>query len=86
MLTAPVSHSFPTPMPVPQIFINGTSGTIKIGDLGFATFLAGFSAAMSVIGTPEFMAPELYEEMYTEKVGTEQIHGRALAVLTIAFF
>lgn len=51
-----------------QIFINGTSGTIKIGDLGFATFLAGFSAAMSVIGTPEFMAPELYEEQYTEKV------------------
>eukprot|EP00983_Pelagomonas_calceolata_P035997 1126354-Pelagomonas_calceolata.AAC.5 len=52
-----------------EIFINGTSGTIKIGDLGFATFLAGFSAAMSVIGTPEFMAPELYEEQYTEKVG-----------------
>jgi WNK lysine deficient protein kinase len=53
-----------------QIFINGTSGTIKIGDLGFATFLAGFSAAMSVIGTPEFMAPELYEEQYTEKVSS----------------
>jgi serine/threonine protein kinase len=33
-----------------NIFINGTSGKIKIGDLGFATFLAGFSAAMSVIG------------------------------------
>lgn len=56
-------------LPPTQIFINGTSGTIKIGDLGFATFLAGFSAAMSVIGTPEFMAPELYEEQYTEKVG-----------------
>jgi hypothetical protein len=23
---------------------------------------------MSVIGTPEFMAPELYEEQYNEKV------------------
>lgn len=23
---------------------------------------------MSVLGTPEFMAPELYEESYTEKV------------------
>lgn len=23
---------------------------------------------MSVLGTPEFMAPELYEEFYTEKV------------------
>ncbi|KAL6751053.1 kinase-like domain-containing protein [Haematococcus lacustris] len=51
-----------------NIFINGTSGVIKIGDLGFATFRAGFSTAMSVIGTPEFMAPELYEEQYTEKV------------------
>lgn len=24
--------------------------------------------SMSVLGTPEFMAPELYEEFYTEKV------------------
>lgn len=51
-----------------NIFVNGTSGILKIGDLGFATFRAGFSAAMSVIGTPEFMAPELYEERYNEKV------------------
>ncbi len=35
--------------------MNGASGTLKIGDLGFATFRAGFSGAMSVIGTPEFM-------------------------------
>lgn len=26
------------------------------------------SQTMSVLGTPEFMAPELYEEFYTEKV------------------
>lgn len=27
-----------------------------------------FSQTMSVLGTPEFMAPELYEEIYNEKV------------------
>ncbi|KAG1678612.1 hypothetical protein FOA52_012619 [Chlamydomonas sp. UWO 241] len=51
-----------------NIFVNGSSGVVKIGDLGFATMRAGLSAAMSVIGTPEFMAPELYEESYDEKV------------------
>mmetsp|Transcript_12386 Transcript_12386/g.33788 ORF Transcript_12386/g.33788 Transcript_12386/m.33788 type:complete len:565 (+) Transcript_12386:69-1763(+) len=64
-----------------NIFINGTSGTIKIGDLGFATFLAGFSAAMSVIGTPEFMAPELYEEQYTEKV---DVYSFGLCIMELA--
>ncbi|KNC69954.1 hypothetical protein SARC_17525, partial [Sphaeroforma arctica JP610] len=39
----------------------------QIGDLGLATFKTA-SHAESVIGTPEFMAPEMYEEKYTEKV------------------
>lgn len=29
-------------------------------------------AAMTVLGTPEFMAPELYEENYTAKVDGER--------------
>ncbi|XP_072179034.1 uncharacterized protein [Diadema setosum] len=50
-----------------NIFITGTSGAVKIGDLGLAT-LKKSSFAKSVIGTPEFMAPEMYEEHYDEAV------------------
>ncbi|XP_033647165.1 serine/threonine-protein kinase WNK-like isoform X2 [Asterias rubens] len=50
-----------------NIFITGTSGSVKIGDLGLAT-LKKSSFAKSVIGTPEFMAPEMYEEHYDESV------------------
>ncbi|KAF7840079.1 putative serine/threonine-protein kinase WNK6 isoform X3 [Senna tora] len=48
-----------------NIFINGNQGEVKIGDLGLATFLERTNAE-SVIGTPEFMAPELYDEKYNE--------------------
>ncbi|XP_055700878.1 uncharacterized protein LOC129800484 [Phlebotomus papatasi] len=50
-----------------NIFITGTTGSVKIGDLGLAT-LKNRSFAKSVIGTPEFMAPEMYEEHYDEGV------------------
>lgn len=47
-----------------NIFITGTTGSIKIGDLGLAT-LKNRSFAKSVIGTPEFMvrrtSPDLIE-------------------------
>lgn len=51
-----------------NIFVNGTSGVVKIGDLGLATLFRGLTTPQSVLGTPEFMAPELYEEKYDEKV------------------
>ncbi|XP_023652509.2 serine/threonine-protein kinase WNK2-like isoform X2 [Paramormyrops kingsleyae] len=50
-----------------NIFITGPTGSVKIGDLGLAT-LKRASFATSVIGTPEFMAPEMYEEHYDEAV------------------
>jgi len=51
-----------------NIFINGTTeGEVKIGDLGLATFCQK-KDALSVIGTPEFMAPEYYNEVYTTTV------------------
>ncbi|XP_060752933.1 serine/threonine-protein kinase WNK4 isoform X5 [Tachysurus vachellii] len=50
-----------------NIFITGPTGSVKIGDLGLAT-LKSASFAKSVIGTPEFMAPEMYEEKYDEAV------------------
>ncbi|XP_062007270.1 probable serine/threonine-protein kinase WNK7 [Rosa rugosa] len=48
-----------------NIFINGNQGEVKIGDLGLATVMEQ-ATAKSVIGTPEFMAPELYDENYNE--------------------
>ncbi|XP_065141840.1 uncharacterized protein wnk3 isoform X2 [Paramisgurnus dabryanus] len=50
-----------------NIFITGPTGSVKIGDLGLATLMRT-SFAKSVIGTPEFMAPEMYDEHYDESV------------------
>ncbi|KAI9310786.1 kinase-like domain-containing protein [Dichotomocladium elegans] len=50
-----------------NIFINGAYGEVKIGDMGTAEMRMG--KKYTVIGTPEFMAPEMYEEHgYNEKV------------------
>ena len=46
-----------------NIFINSNNGEIRIGDLGLATCMSG-GFANSVLGTPEFMAPEMYDEVY----------------------
>ncbi|WVZ88271.1 hypothetical protein U9M48_034808 [Paspalum notatum var. saurae] len=57
-----------------NLFVNGHLGQVKIGDLGLAAVLrasaggACRAAAHSVIGTPEFMAPEMYDEEYDERV------------------
>ncbi|CAM8956760.1 unnamed protein product [Rhodiola kirilowii] len=48
-----------------NIFINGNQGQVKIGDMGLATVMRQANAK-SLIGTPEFMAPELYDEDYNE--------------------
>ncbi|CAN6713311.1 unnamed protein product [Malus baccata var. baccata] len=50
-----------------NIFVNGNTGEVKIGDLGLAIVMQQ-PTAHSVIGTPEFMAPELYDEEYNELV------------------
>lgn len=50
-----------------NIFINGNNGQAKLGDFGLAV-LKDREMLTSVLGTPEFMAPELYEESYDEKV------------------
>lgn len=50
-----------------NLFINGSHGEVKIGDMGTAKMR--FGKKYTVIGTPEFMAPEMYEERgYSEKV------------------
>ncbi|KAL1110702.1 hypothetical protein V6Z11_D02G004800 [Gossypium hirsutum] len=51
-----------------NIFVHGHLGQVKIGDLGLAAILHGSKHAHCVIGTPEFMALELYEEEYNELI------------------
>ncbi|PON94424.1 Serine/threonine protein kinase [Trema orientale] len=65
-----------------NIFVNGHLGRVKIGDLGLAAILRGSQHAHSVIGTPEFMAPELYEEEYNELVDIYSFGMCVLEMLT----
>eukprot|EP00216_Chloropicon_sp_CCMP2111_P006968 CAMPEP_0198235546 /NCGR_PEP_ID=MMETSP1446-20131203/1456_1 /TAXON_ID=1461542 ORGANISM="Unidentified sp, Strain CCMP2111" /NCGR_SAMPLE_ID=MMETSP1446 /ASSEMBLY_ACC=CAM_ASM_001112 /LENGTH=503 /DNA_ID=CAMNT_0043916807 /DNA_START=496 /DNA_END=2007 /DNA_ORIENTATION=+ len=66
-----------------NIFINGHSGEVKIGDLGLATLLRKAQSGMSVQGTPEFMAPEMYEEKYDELV---DIYAFGMCLLELVTF
>jgi len=52
-----------------NIFYDGTCGIVKIGDLGFSTYLVNSgSNHLSVIGTTQYMAPEMFDENYNELV------------------
>ncbi|KAI3870953.1 hypothetical protein MKX03_025141 [Papaver bracteatum] len=66
-----------------NIFVNGNQGEVKIGDLGLAAILKKAASAHSVIGTPEFMAPELYEEEYNELV---DIYAFGMCLLELVTF
>jgi serine/threonine protein kinase len=51
-----------------NIFVNGTTGVVKIGDLGLCTILDQ-NKQHTLVGTLEFMAPELFNgSSYNEKV------------------
>ncbi|KAF9677590.1 hypothetical protein SADUNF_Sadunf08G0123500 [Salix dunnii] len=65
-----------------NIFVNGNQGEVKIGDLGLAAILKKSHAAHCV-GTPEFMAPEVYEEEYNELV---DIYSFGMCVLEMVTF
>ncbi|KAI8342304.1 kinase-like domain-containing protein [Chlamydoabsidia padenii] len=63
-----------------NIFINGAHGEVKIGDMGTAEMKMG--KKYTLIGTPEFMAPEMYEEQgYSEKV---DIYAFGMCLLEMA--
>jgi WNK lysine deficient protein kinase len=64
-----------------NIFINGGEGVVKIGDLGLATLLRARTAPQSVLGTPEFMAPELYDEDYDDRV---DVYSFGMCLLELA--
>ena len=65
-----------------NIFINSNSGEIRIGDLGLSTPMQN-SYTNSVLGTPEFMAPELYEESYGTKVDIYAFGMCVLEMITL---
>ncbi|KAK6239675.1 hypothetical protein QUC31_005144 [Theobroma cacao] len=67
-----------------NIFINGNNGEIRIGDLGLAIVMQQ-STARSVIGTPEFMAPELYEEEYNELIDVYSFGMCMLEMVTFEY-
>ncbi|KAK9156290.1 hypothetical protein Sjap_003770 [Stephania japonica] len=66
-----------------NVFINGNDGQVKIGDLGLAAIVGKSHIAHSVLGTPEFMAPELYEEDYTELVDVYSFGMLVLELVTV---
>ncbi|ETO32306.1 ATP binding protein, partial [Reticulomyxa filosa] len=69
-------HSFDPPVihrdiKCDNIFIEGTSANVVIGDLGLSTTMGGsnrLQSTMSVVGTPHWMAPEMYKEKYNQTV------------------
>ncbi|KAJ1264692.1 hypothetical protein BS78_08G019900 [Paspalum vaginatum] len=67
-----------------NLFVNGHQGQVKIGDLGLAAVLRG-GAARSVIGTPEFMAPEMYDEEYDERVDVYAFGMCVLEMITVEY-
>ncbi|KAK9110445.1 hypothetical protein Sjap_018505 [Stephania japonica] len=67
-----------------NIFINGNHGEVKIGDLGLATVMQ-HSHPQSVTGTPEFMAPELYDEDYNELVDIYAFGMCILEMVTLEY-
>ncbi|CAK9319805.1 unnamed protein product [Citrullus colocynthis] len=68
-----------------NVFINGHLGLVKIGDLGLATILHDSKYAYSIIGTPEFMAPELYDEEYNELVDVYSFGMCMIEMLTLEY-
>ncbi|CAL0316594.1 unnamed protein product [Lupinus luteus] len=65
-----------------NIFMNGNQGEVKIGDLGLAAILRK-SHADHCVGTPEFMAPEVYQEAYNELV---DIYSFGMCILEMVTF
>ncbi|GKV38691.1 hypothetical protein SLEP1_g46576 [Rubroshorea leprosula] len=66
-----------------NVFVNGNIGQVKIGDLGLAAIVGKNHSAHSILGTPEFMAPELYDEDYTEQVDIYSFGMCVLEMVTL---
>ncbi|KAJ0963184.1 hypothetical protein J5N97_028306 [Dioscorea zingiberensis] len=77
-------HLFFSDLKCDNIFVNRNQGEFKIGDLGLA-IVTQQPTARSAIGTPEFMAPELYEEEYNELVDIYSFGMCMLEMVTLEY-
>eukprot|EP00803_Ostreobium_quekettii_P005792 evm.model.scf_236.5 EVM.evm.TU.scf_236.5 scf_236:81892-88375(+) len=69
-----------------NIFIHGVTGEVKIGDLGLARMMENnMSMCHTCIGTPEFMAPEMYNEEYNEKIDIYSFGMLLLELVTMDY-
>lgn len=64
-----------------NLYVNGTDGNIVIGDFGIARITSTNGMATTVVGTPEFMAPEIYNSNYTIK---SDIYAFGMCLLEIS--
>lgn len=62
-----------------NIFVMNNTGDIKIGDFGLSTLMQG-KMQTSVLGTPEYMAPEVYKGIYDTKI---DIYSFGMVVIEI---
>lgn len=65
-----------------NIFINGSHGEVKIGDLGLSRRISK-NMAESIAGTPEFMAPECFEGHFDERA---DIYSFGMCLLEMVTF
>lgn len=67
-----------------NVFIKGDEGVVKLGDLGLST-LKHRSSMSSVVGTPEFMAEEMFKSDYDERVDVYSLGMCMLEMLTLEY-
>lgn len=69
-----------------NIFVNGSQGQVKIGDLGLAAVRRRAAPyAAHCVGTPEFMAPEVYAEDYDELADVYSFGMCVLEMVTLEY-
>jgi len=69
-----------------NVFINGNTGEIKIGDLGLACVMQpDENEKRAVLGTPEYMAPEMLDGNYNELVDVYSFGMCVLEMLTVEY-
>ncbi len=64
-----------------NIFIDSSTANLKLGDFGLSTTKKGHCLS-SMIGTPAFMAIEIFDENYTEKIDIYAFGMTLLEIIT----
>lgn len=64
-----------------NIFINNYTGDVAVGDLGFATVASRSKSNSSVMGTAQFIAPEVLKGRYNHKV---DIYALGMSLIEMA--